>query len=169
MKFSFNGEVNLSDIITAIIALIAVFLALWQIKISRDTFSSTIRPFVGIDEVEPQIDSVNKNFVVIASFKNFGSIPAKDLETVMNVYVDNELIKKNIPFQQNKQTLFPNKNSFLLYALQPYYERILNGADLKVFINIRYKGVSDDDYTTNHQFQYYKPSNKLAPIGGKWF
>lgn len=169
MKLSFNGEVSLSDIITAIIAMTAVFLALWQIRISRDTFSSTIRPFVGVDEIEPQIDSVNKNFVVIASFKNFGSIPAKDLETTMDVYIDNELIKKEIPFQQNKQTLFPDKNSFLLYALQPYYERILNGADLKVFINIRYNGVSDNNYTTSHQFQYYQPSNKLAPVQGEWF
>jgi hypothetical protein len=165
----FKNEINVSDLIIVLIAVIAVAIAVWQVIISKDTFSSTIRPFIGVDNIESQIDSINNNFVVIVSFKNFGSIPAKDLETIMDVYIDNELIKKDIPFQQNKQILFPDKNSFLLYALQPYYKRILNGADLKVFIDIRYYGVSDEEYTTSHRFQYYKPSNNLAPIGGEWF
>lgn len=165
----FKKEINISDLIIALIAVIAVLIALWQLNVSRDTFSSTIRPFVGVDNIKAKIDSTKNNFVVITSFKNFGSVPAKNLETTREVYIDNELIKKEKPFQQEKQILFPDKTSYLVYALQPYYERILNGGDLKVYVNIRYNGVTDEEYNTNHQFQYYKLMNNLAPINGEWF
>jgi hypothetical protein len=168
-KLQFKTEINISDLASVFIAVIALLLVLWQIIISRDTFSSTIRPFIGVEKIIPIIDNTKNNFVIMASFKNFGQIPAKNLEIVMDVYIDHSLMEKNIPATQKKQVLFPNLTSELYYALQPYYKKILTGYLVEVMLKIKYNGVSNNDYSTNYQFQYYKESNVFLPINGEWF
>lgn len=166
--FHFNPEITIADVATALIAFLALVVTLWQLIISRNTFSSTIRPFLGVDAIEGRIESAQSNFAVLASIKNFGQIPAKNVHILMKVFIDHDLVGKDIPVEQAKSTLFPGLTTIQVYALQPYYQKILNGALLQVFINVNYDGVTTDHYSTNYEFQYYRESKVFLPITSQW-
>jgi hypothetical protein len=168
-KLSFKTELNISDLAGIFIALIALMITLWQLNINRETFSSTIRPFLGIEAIEARVDN-NKNFITIVQIKNFGQIPAKNIEINIDAYLNQQLIGKDKPITQGKATLFPNIDLKQFYSLQPYYDNIVNGEDsLTLIINLTYNGAYNSDYSSRYKFQYYKEGRVFAPISSEWF
>jgi hypothetical protein len=140
---------------------ILVVIGGWNIKIARDTFVNSNRPYIGVQSISffhVAFDSANKpieqqrrtpdtrDFVFTAQIKNFGTVPGRNTAISWKVF-QNGIYKPGTPkVPDNPFTHYPGQ----VIGMGPgevgfnEYTRVMDGTDtLEIEVNVEYDGPSN--------------------------
>jgi hypothetical protein len=138
--------------------------ATWQnTKATREVLEASHRPYVGIVNVNlgGQIGETN----VIVSVSNVGSVPSRDVEMNMELCAG-----------PNKRSIRGFENSIVLFTGQTFSASLTltdeelpyQGTGFHIEVTVRYKGVTDKEYTTRCTYTYRDPLEAFVISAGRF-
>lgn len=185
----FKDATKLSNVIIAIATVANVFVAffMWNtaqdsleltqeslkltgesIKLTDDIFRASHRPFVG-GEARVKADNAKKCLVINLDCKNYGNVPAKELEVVFTVTINGN-IQPMLKIPDDPAILLPQSfHTFPGQVCENMFSSIVDGSSiLELTLDIKYKGVSNEQYRTTQKFRYSHIVDRFMDMGGNW-
>ena len=174
-KLELKSPIVLSTEVIAIatVANVVVSILMWSVtrdytEVTRNIFKAANRPYVGTSGIIPIKDEANKTFPINLEIKNFGSVPAKNVETAWNLSLN------GVPMPVSKVpdkplVLFPQTSNFLAATFSgDKYSSIVNGDSiLEITLEIRYKGAYQEQYYYSEKSRYAHNMNRFIGLSGE--
>ena len=160
-----------TKVAAALILLYTIFSG-WQVKLARDTFIATNRPYIGVSGVPiwtPEAgtpDKPLKEFVFHADIKNFGTVPGTNFVFAWKVFLGGIEQTNSAKIPDQPSTLFPGQSVYLRAEFgHDEFPAIASGEKTLVFeTSYRYDGPSDT-YVGCQKYHYSARSNAFFNLG----
>ncbi|HEX8456356.1 MAG TPA: hypothetical protein VF656_03460 [Pyrinomonadaceae bacterium] len=135
-------------------------------NITRDSFENSFMPIIHVPSVTPHPDTENTEFAFSFMVKNYGNVPAAELEPSVGMLAD------GIP-------LSPRRHETGLLFIPPYSdtqivfiligedkERALRSGKLDLSFSALYEGIAEKKYRYDYKGAYYPNQNRFVDQGG---
>lgn len=168
-------------IVVALCAIASVYVAIkmWKAtkkytEVTEDIFLSQQRPYIGRSRHIIRFIDGKKIIDLSLFIKNYGTIPAKNVSAVINVFVNGTLLSDVENNKTEGQVLFPTQEHpidfvFDLHKIPDSYDEIKNGKlTFEIITEIRYDGVTKTQYTTKEKEVYKHIINSFLKVFGEW-
>jgi hypothetical protein len=150
-------------IAAATVANVLVARRMWRssqasIKLTRDIFTATHRPYVGVDKTEYQEQIATREHVFHFGIKNTGTAAAANVIFTIRAILGGETHFENT---QGPLLLHPTKETRFTSRLKDNknaYARIINGEPLTLELDINYQGPGDKEYFYSGSRSYERPN-----------
>ena len=168
-------------IVVALCAIASVYVAIRMLKatkkyteVTENIFLTSQRPYIGRSTHKIRFVEEKKVIDLSVFIKNYGTVPAKNVSTIINIFVNGTLLSD---VENNKtvgQVLFPTQEHpidfiFDLHKLPDSYYEIKNGKlTFEIMTEIKYDGVTETQYTTKEKEVYKHIINSFLKVFGEW-
>lgn len=168
-------------IVVALCAVASVYVAIKMLKatkkyteVTEDIFLTSQRPYIG--RSGHIIRFIDEKKIIDLSFfiKNYGTIPAKNVSAVINVFM-NETLQPDIENNKTEgQVMFPSQEYPIDFVVDFHkfpdsYNEIKKGKlSLEIMTEIKYNGVTQTQYTTKEKEVYKNIIKSFLKVFGEW-
>jgi hypothetical protein len=133
-------------------------------QITKDIFRFSNRPYVGIVDVTAEEDAKNKNLSVHIELKNAGSVPARDLHASYTLSIKGNSVGA-WDGSGTEFAVFPPQMSGYIegkVAGNAYSSAIIGNPPLEVDVELKYKGMTEDQYYYRLKARYDANRNTFS-------
>jgi hypothetical protein len=151
----------------------------WQVKIARDTYYASQRPFVGANGIQPIYISFDSDgtpkitnaptekttrLSFRAEIRNFGPVPGMNFKSDWKVSLGG-VVEKGDKIPDHPHTIFPGQSVFLTGSVggNPYLSLMKGEKTLEIEIRDEYDGAKH--YTECQKYQYAPDVNGFWNLG----
>jgi hypothetical protein len=163
--------IAVATIVNAVVAILMWRATMRSVKLAKQAFSATQRPFIGVSSYTLDQDSTTGDISVRLVFENFGPIPARNFLPDSDFLINGALhpvIKA--PFTSS--TLFPRVSATFQGSISNannFCASILNGeARLEVVFNATYQGATEESYKTHERATFAVRAHGFVVTEGDW-
>lgn len=135
--------------------------------IAKLEFEAANRPYVGVELLDSRSDPQNKRLEIVATVRNFGTVPAEETAIDWDVLLDGVSAPSDPRMPDIPFTLFPT-NSITKHATlrQQTFENVMTASvKLTVLVWLSYKGPSNKSYAYSEKSQYDPDINRFFRLG----
>jgi hypothetical protein len=163
--------------ITAIIAIATVAyviatILLWietkrSVNITRETFENSFLPIVAVPSLIPHNKPNEKEIAFTVIVRNFGNIPAVEVETSASILADGIALSPK-KFETGFLLIPPQSEIFSTFILvNGDYQRALKSSSLSFRFSALYEGIAEKKYRYNFEGVYYPNKSEFVITSAK--
>ena len=169
----YKDAIALATVVIATATVVNLFVSifLWRAtagatRITRDIFEASHRPYLGVTQIDTELDAANQRMKIVCHARNFGSIPAHNVEIIKGQNLINGVpVKYPHPTKFGKFSVFPGAPHFLNFFLRgPHPLATLPTANLELHVTLRYEGLNGKGYRYHQESMYHPETGQFVPL-----
>ena len=163
----FTAVIALAALINIIIAAFMWVAMMKSLRLNRDIFKTSFRPYLGIIEpVNTIYDDTKYELTLIIN--NFGNVPAQNL--ILLSSTSSEIVNQLDSDVKIKSLIFPNEEikHTISYNGHAKNLNIIKKTPFSILVRLSYYGEKNHCYETEQTLAYNKTSGKYQVSGGKY-
>ncbi len=137
-------------------------------EITKNIYKSANRPYVGIESFKINKDD-NKHLLFYVNYKNFGTVPASNVRIKYDMLFDgHKAHRSNEDVYDSNSNLFPQVAHSIRLKTGADYENIISGKTiLDVTVNIKYQGITKEEFEVNETWRYDPNHNHFHHVDAR--
>jgi hypothetical protein len=156
--------ITVATIVIAVATVVYTVITLRLLKITKDIFEASHRPYIGVFKMKPERDDEAKQLKVTIVYKNIGNVPAKSVKPSVQLFMNGFAIQMS-HFESKTAVLMPQQrlHRTILFS-EADYMKISDGAKLDVVFSVHYKGMANKEYDYRHESTYSRDNNLFMVV-----
>lgn len=167
---SIRRVIRIQDFMALLMVIATAFtgFATWEyVQVTRDTFRSSQRPYIGIGQI--RIDNTDFSHPhLIAEYRDYSDVPANDAQITGRLLIDGMLPQDQREIHFDLGVLSPHVPYFFHRAIPAAsLHSILEGkSHLALVMGFSYRDTNDHVYCYRMKFEYHPIVSDFVPAGG---
>jgi hypothetical protein len=165
----YQDPITVSTIVIAFATVINVIgaLLLWRetrdsVRITRDMFEASHRPYLGVTDSKTFIHYDKQEIEFMMPLINTGTVPANDVQRELLVLIDGVRIELD-RYEHQGHCVLPHLNYGHTVTLSgDKFTKAINASTVNLRLKFRYKGIEQKGYDYELEGTYYKSTNIFA-------
>lgn len=144
--------------------------ATWQnTSATKNVLEAAYRPYVGITNVELPYDQIGADPRLAVTIKNVGSVPSRYIEVDLEIRIAGVASSLAGWGRRDYIALLPGQSFVPSSDLSRENNPELQpGSEFTVLVQIKYKGMTDKQYTTQSTYTYAPDDSKFVISAGQF-